>query len=48
MLYGRGLSISQLRFAGRWTAGKSLEHYIQQAMATQILNKLSSETISRL
>ena len=31
MLYGRGLSISQLRFAGRWTAGKSLEHYIHTA-----------------
>lgn len=48
MLYGRGMNISQLRFAGRWTAEKSLEHYIQQAMATQILNKLEPHVVGRL
>lgn len=48
MLYGRGWNISQLRFAGRWTAEKSLEHYIQQAMATQILNRLQQPTVDRL
>lgn len=48
MMYGRGLSISQLRFAGRWTAEKSLEHYIQQAMATQILNRLKPAVVDRL
>lgn len=48
MLYGRGLSISQLRFIGRWTAEKSLEHYIQQAMATQILNRLQPSVVARL
>lgn len=48
MLYGRGWSIGQLRFAGRWTAEKSLEHYIQQAMATQILNRLDVAVVERL
>lgn len=48
MLYGRGWSIAQLRFAGRWTAEKSLEHYIQQAMATPILNRLEPHTVHRL
>ena len=48
MLYGRGMSIAQLRFAGRWTAEKSLEHYIQQAMATQILNRLKPDVVRRL
>eukprot|EP00438_Fugacium_kawagutii_P016097 Skav225960 [mRNA] locus=scaffold6030:92380:95743:- [translate_table: standard] len=48
MLYGQGWSIPQLRFAGRWTAEKSLEHYIQQAMATQILNRLDKAVVDRL
>ena len=33
---------------GRWTVEKSLEHYIQLAMSTQIMNRLSSPVISRL
>ena len=48
MFFSRGTSIPVLRFMGRWTVEKSLEHYIQQAMATQILNKLSPTAISRL
>ena len=48
LLYSRGTPIAVLRFMGRWTAERSLEHYIQQAMSTQIVNKLSSETTRRL
>lgn len=48
MLYGCGIPISTLRFIGRWTVEKSLEHYIQQATATQILNRLSEKSIRRL
>lgn len=40
MLFGRGTSVSTLRFFGRWTVEKSFEHYIQQAMAVQVLNRL--------
>ena len=47
-LFGCGVPVSTLRFLGRWTAEKSLEHYIQQAMATQIMNSLSEETANRL
>lgn len=48
MFFGRGVNIASLRFMGRWTAERSLEHYIQQAMATQIVNRLPSQTIRRL
>lgn len=48
MYYNQGIGIANLRFMGRWTAEKSLEHYIQQAMATQILNRLQPVAISRL
>ena len=48
MYYGKGIPISTLRFMGRWTVEKSLEHYIQLAMSTQIMNRLSSSVISRL
>ena len=48
MYYGKGIPISTLRFMGRWTVEKSLEHYIQLAMSTQIMNRLSSPVISRL
>lgn len=48
MYYGRGIPISTLRFMGRWTVEKSLEHYIQLAMSTQIMNRLSAPVISRL
>ena len=48
MYYSRGIPISSLRFMGRWTAERSLEHYIQQAMATQIVNKLSASTVRHL
>ena len=48
MLFGRGISISTLRFLGRWTVEKSLEHYVQQAMAVQILNRLDECTVARL
>lgn len=48
MYFGRGIPISSLRFMGRWTVEKSLEHYIQLAMSTQIMNKLSPAVICRL
>ena len=46
--YNQNVPISTLRFMGRWTVEKSLEHYIQLAMATQILNKLDQSVVSRL
>lgn len=48
MYFSKGTSIPVLRFMGRWTVERSLEHYIQQAMSTQIMNKLSPTAISRL
>ena len=48
MYFGKGISIPVLRFMGRWTVEKSLEHYIQQAMATQILNRLEESSKKRL
>jgi len=48
MYYSRGIPISTLRFMGRWTVEKSLEHYIQLAMSAQIMNKLTPSVISRL
>lgn len=48
MLFGRGTSVSTLRFFERWTVEKSFEHYIQQAMAVQILNRLDECTVARL
>ena len=47
MYYGKGIPISTLRFMGRWIVEKSLEHYSQLAMSTQIMNRLSSSVISR-
>ena len=48
MYYSRGVPISTLRFMGRWTVEKSLEHYIQLAMSAQTMNKLTPSVISRL
>ena len=48
LYYNQNVPISTLRFMGRWTVEKSLEHYIQLAMATQIMNKLDSRPIARL
>lgn len=48
MYYSAGISVSTLRFMGRWSVERSLEHYIQLAMAAQIMNQLSSQAISRL
>ena len=48
MFYNREIPISTLRFMGRWTVEKSLEHYIQLAMATQIMNRLRPSAIARL
>ena len=33
---------------GRWSVEKSLEHYIQLAMATQIMNRLAPSVITSL
>lgn len=46
--YGQGISIGTLRFMGRWIVEKSLEHYIQLAMATKIVNQLSPQSVERL
>ena len=48
MFYNRGIAIGTLRFMGRWTVEKSLEHYLQLAMSTQIINRLDGVVISRL
>ena len=48
MFFNRNTPISSLRFMGRWTAEKSLEHYIQLAMSTQIMNRLTPSVITRL
>ena len=48
MYYSAGVSISTLRFMGRWSVERSLEHYIQLAMAAQIMNKLHPVAITRL
>ena len=48
MYYSAGVSISTLRFMGRWSVERSLEHYIQLAMAAQIMNKLHPSAINRL
>ena len=48
MHFTRGTHISVLRFLGRWTVERSLEHYIQQAMSTQIMNRLGEKTVKKL
>ena len=48
MFYNNGVPISTLRFMGRWSVERTLEHYVQLAMATQILFKLGSAAVSRL
>ncbi len=48
MYYTLGIPIASLRFLGRWTVERSLEHYIQQATATQILNRLPDQVVDRL
>lgn len=48
MFFNRNTPISSLRFMGRWAAEKSLEHYIQLAMSTQIMNRLTPSVITRL
>lgn len=48
MYYSAGVSVSTLRFMGRWSVERSLEHYIQLAMSAQIMNKLDPSAITRL
>lgn len=48
MYYSRGIPISTLRFMGRWSVERSLEHYIQLAMSTLIMNKLSTAAVALL
>ena len=48
MFFNEGTPIPTLRFLGRWTVEKSLEHYIQQAVATQILNRIPLQILKRL
>lgn len=48
MFFNEGVAIPTLRFMGRWTVERSLEHYIQQAVATQILNRIAPDVLRRL
>ena len=46
--YNHGVPISTLRSMGHWSVERTLENYLQLAMATQILNKLGCDAVSRL
>ena len=48
MFYNIGVPIASSRFMGRWSVERSLERYVQLAMATQILNRLAPRAVSRL
>ena len=48
MYYGAGVNVSTLKFMGRWSVERSLEHYIQLAMAAQIMNHLPPKAVKRL
>ena len=41
-----GIEISKIRFAGRWSNLRSLEHYLQLARSTQISLSLSPHSVS--
>ena len=43
MFHSEGIAIPTLRFMGRWTVEHSLEHCIEQAVATRILCRRSSK-----
>ena len=47
-LFMGGVPIDQLRFAGRWRSVHTLEHYVQESVATTIMSKLSSSQCKRL
>ena len=40
-LFMTGIPIDQLRFRGRWKSLDTLEHYIQEAIATTVMAKVS-------
>lgn len=48
MLFGAHASISQIRFLGRWSVERSLEHYIQEAMAVQLTNTMDAHDTARV
>ena len=48
MYYGAGVNVSALKFMCRWSVERSLEHYIQLAMAAQIMNHLPPKAVKRL
>ncbi len=39
-LYVGGISVNRLRLVGRWRVVSSLEHYVQEAAAVQLLQRL--------
>jgi hypothetical protein len=39
----QGVEVSRLRFWGRWSSEKSLEHYVQEAMAAQLSMTLGDD-----
>jgi len=47
-LYQTGLSIEQLAFKGRWKNLNTLHSYVQEAVASLVLLKLSPDVLSRL
>ena len=48
VLYGAGVNVSTSKFMGRWSVERSLERYIQVAMAVQIMNHLPVKAVKRL
>jgi len=47
-LFLSGLPLDQLKFRGRWTNVKTLEHYVQEAGATRVLASLKPGVADRL
>ena len=46
--FTEGDSVGRLRFAGRWASERSLEHYVQEAVAHQVLLRLGSGVEQRV
>jgi hypothetical protein len=46
MYFLAGMDISRLRFLGRWKHLPSMEHYIQEAVALQIITQLHTHQVA--
>jgi hypothetical protein len=46
--YRQGIEIQRLRYAGRWTNLKTLEHYIQEATAASVQDSISKTSQQRI